>query len=88
MNNMINLENLNVYPIGTYVKFVNGTDENECAEDLPVGMILEIAIKPNGVLYFVGWWDGSSRNTEWVDELEFVLVDPTVQKIKIGFRNA
>jgi len=85
MNN--NFNKINVYPIGSYVRFVNGTEENECSENLPVGMILEITIKPSGTLYFISWWDGSSRNTDWFDELEFVLVDPTVQKVKIGFRN-
>ena len=82
---MINLNDVKVYPIGTYVKFINGTEENEHDEDLPVGMILEINIKPNGVLYFVSWWNGSSRNTEWVDELEFVPVLVSTEKVKIGF---
>jgi hypothetical protein len=75
-----------VYPVGTYVKFINGKEENEIDEGLAVGMICEINLDANGASYMIVWWDGNTRNEVWCTELEFVPASLSTEKAKIGFK--
>jgi len=79
------MNNVSVYPIGTYVKFTNGNEQNMNDENLPVGMVVEINIRQSDVLYLVVWWNGKSRSSEWVTDLEIVPVSNSVEKTQIGY---
>jgi len=79
------MNNVRVYPIGTYVKFTNGNEQNMHNEDLPVGMVIEINIRQSDVLYLVAWWNGKARSSEWVTDLEIVPVSSSVEKTRIGY---
>lgn len=83
---MVNVEDVSIYPIGTYVKFINGKDNNEVDEDLPIGMICEINLNPNGAEYMVVIWDSGCRNEIWCTELEFIPTSLSTEKEKIGFK--
>ena len=76
---------INIYPIGTYVKFINGTEQNSHDEKLPTGMITEINIRQNDALYLIVWWNGNSRCSDWVTDLEFIPVGNNTGKAKIGY---
>lgn len=71
------MSGISIYPVGTYVKFLNGKDNNEVDEELPVGMIVEVILKSESVEYGISWWTDGVRCYDVFDEVEFA---PTVSK--------
>lgn len=54
-------------------------------QDKIKGRILEVCVRDkNCISYKVSWWDGRSRKTEWLEQIEVSRVDETLG-IKIGF---
>lgn len=84
---MINGCEVCVYSPGTHVKFINAGRDDIFNMELPVGTITEVCIDERfGVKYKVVWWNGDSRTSEWVSDLEFVVRENN-RPAKIGFHN-
>jgi hypothetical protein len=49
------------------------------------GIIMEIAISKDGVMYKVVWWNGRERNEEWVMACE-IEAGLGVDRQKIGYK--
>lgn len=50
------------------------------------GRVLGIEIRESGVQYHVAWWDGKTRNTQWLKSFE-VKAKREKDVEKIGFHN-
>lgn len=52
------------------------------------GMVTQISLRGDGttVLYEVAWWDGNTRNCQWLHDFEVVqAAEDTTEQITIGF---
>lgn len=67
---------MEIYPINTKVN-ITGTDLSAIVD--------EVIIIENGIRYNVSWWDKNQKQSAWIKEHEFSLLEEQ-DKITIGFK--